>query len=85
MAPHPKPVSTRPAYIMSRLPLVAVMSTAPTRKMKTLVSSVHFRPIFSVAKKQASAPTRAPAWKVEVMLLDTSLLFSAVMPKLDLK
>lgn len=54
-------------------------------KIDTLVSSVHFRPIRSVTKKQRRAPTSAPAWKADVMLLDTSFAFAAVMPKAVLK
>lgn len=32
-------------------------------------------------KKQNNAPKKAPAWKTDVTLLDTALLFASVTPK----
>jgi hypothetical protein len=67
-APTPKPVKTRPPYIMPRLEVVAVIKTTPTRKMALVSCMARTRPMVSL-EGQAKMDPKKPAARYEDVIL----------------
>jgi hypothetical protein len=60
-APTPKPVKARPAYIIGKLEVVAVMRTAPTKKIAQLTCIARIRPSVSLDGQAESDPKKPAA------------------------